>query len=132
MRPDPPALAIATCRRFPDLCAAEQELVPRLRARAVHAEAVVWNGRDVDWSRFSAVLLRSTWDYYTQFDAFGAWLDRLQTSGVHLFNVYELVRWNCDKRYLRELSARGVPIVPTAFVEPGEAAVLAGADEGVR
>jgi glutathione synthase/RimK-type ligase-like ATP-grasp enzyme len=30
------------------------------------------------------------------------------------------VRWNLDKRYLRDLAARGVPIVPTLWIEPGD------------
>ena len=126
MRRNAPVLAIVTCRAFPNLYGEEQELVPRLRARGVEAEAVVWNDLDVDWSRFTAVLLRSTWDYYKEFDAFLGWLDRLQGSEVHLFNAYELVRWNSDKRYLRELEARGVPIVPTVFVEPRQTCELAG------
>jgi len=29
------------------------------------------------------------------------------------------LRWNLDKRYLRELAAAGVPVVPTVWVEPG-------------
>jgi len=35
-----------------------------------------------------------------------------------------VVRWNCDKRYLRDLADRGVPVVPTTFLAPGEAVEL--------
>jgi glutathione synthase/RimK-type ligase-like ATP-grasp enzyme len=37
-----------------------------------------------------------------------------------LLNPADVVRWNIDKRYLRELHAHGIPIVPTRFVAPGE------------
>src|SRR5690606_38402718 len=30
------------------------------------------------------------------------------------------VRWNSDKRYLRDLAEAGFPVVPTTFVEPGD------------
>lgn len=30
------------------------------------------------------------------------------------------MRWNSDKHYLLALAERGVPIVPTVFIEPGE------------
>ena len=31
-----------------------------------------------------------------------------------------MLRWNTDKRYLRELEAAGIPIVPTVWVEVGD------------
>ena len=34
-------------------------------------------------------------------------------------NAPAVVRWNTDKHYLAELAAAGVPVVPTAFLEPG-------------
>ena len=30
-----------------------------------------------------------------------------------------VVRWNTDKHYLVDLAARGIPVVPSTFVEPG-------------
>ena len=36
---------------------------------------------------------------------------------VPLENPLSLVRWNVDKTYLRDLDARGVPIVPTVWRE---------------
>jgi glutathione synthase/RimK-type ligase-like ATP-grasp enzyme len=118
-------MAIVTCAEFPDLCAEEQELVPRLRARGVDVQAVPWDRPDVAWDRFESVVLRSTWDYFKRIEDFRAWLDRLEQPRVRLFNPLELVRWNFDKRYLRELELRGTPIVPTAFVEPGQRTTLA-------
>jgi glutathione synthase/RimK-type ligase-like ATP-grasp enzyme len=35
-----------------------------------------------------------------------------------------VVRWNTDKRYLRELADAGLPVVPTAWLEPGEPLAL--------
>ena len=36
-----------------------------------------------------------------------------------MVNSPATLRWNLDKRYLRDLEAAGVRIVPTTFVEPG-------------
>ena len=60
-------------------------------------------------------MLRSTWDYAERRDEFLAWVDGVR--GVA--NPPEVVRWNTDKRYLAALGEAGVPVVPTAFVEPG-------------
>jgi glutathione synthase/RimK-type ligase-like ATP-grasp enzyme len=65
------------------------------------------------------VLLRSVWDYYRRPDEFLAWVAALEREGVPTFNPPALVRWNADKRYLRELEARGVPVPPTLWFERG-------------
>jgi glutathione synthase/RimK-type ligase-like ATP-grasp enzyme len=39
---------------------------------------------------------------------------------TNLVNSASLLRWNSDKRYLRELGDAGVPIVPTTWVKPGD------------
>jgi glutathione synthase/RimK-type ligase-like ATP-grasp enzyme len=39
-----------------------------------------------------------------------------------VLNALDVLEWNTDKqRYLADLAAAGVPVVPTAFVEPGDA-----------
>jgi O-ureido-D-serine cyclo-ligase len=40
-----------------------------------------------------------------------------------LLNPFEVIRWNTDKHYLGDLARVGVPVVPSAFVEPGENAL---------
>ena len=118
-----PRVALVTCAQQPDLHAEEAHLLPMLRALGVLADAVVWDDAGVDWGGFDAVVLRSTWDYFTRYPEFCAWLDRLEGQ-VPVWNRPALLRWNADKRYLRELEQRGVCIVPTAFCEPQSAPVL--------
>ena len=43
---------------------------------------------------------------------------RRATLGVPVVNSPAALRWNIDKRYLRDLEAAGVPVVPTLWVEP--------------
>jgi glutathione synthase/RimK-type ligase-like ATP-grasp enzyme len=83
----------------------------------------------VDWSAHSAVFLRSPWDYHLRRNEFLNWL--LATSRVTtVFNPYDIVEWNSDKRYLGELTAAGVPVVPTRFVaSPNESTVRDVLDE---
>jgi hypothetical protein len=56
-------------------------------------------------------VLRSTWNYYERVDAFLAWVDRVE----HVLNPAAVVRDNVRKTYLRDLEARGIAIVPTAW-----------------
>ena len=87
-------------------------LVSAFGRRGVDARLESWDG-DADWAGFDGVLIRSCWDYHLRPDEFRAWLDRLETLAVPVWNPPALVRWNIDKRYLLDLAGRGVPVVPT-------------------
>ena len=93
-------------------------LVAALDAVGVTGEPVDWHA-EVDWSGFDLAVLRSTWDYTSQLDAF---LDRLATidAATVLANPLRVVRANADKRYLVDLAAAGVPAVPTTVLAPGD------------
>ncbi|BEP15947.1 hypothetical protein acdb102_42580 [Acidothermaceae bacterium B102] len=91
--------------------------VAALAARGLSASIVAWTDPQVDWSAFTMVLLRSTWNYTAHYAAFLRWLDHVE--GVSTVrNPPSLVRRNADKRYLADLERVGVPIVPTSFVDP--------------
>lgn len=97
-----------------------------LRAALPEGEPVVWDDPAADWDAFDLVVLRSPWDYTPRRDAFVAWCESI---GDRLHNPPAVVRWNTDKRYLADLDAAGLPVVPTTFLEPGApAAVLGGWD----
>lgn len=123
-------VALATCRQYPGLLDDDAPLVAALAAAGVKARPAVWD-EPQDWRRFEAVLLRSVWDYYERPDEFLPWLAHLERVGARCFNPPALVRWNADKRYLRELAERGVPIPPTLWFErgsdPGAAAAAVAA-----
>lgn len=91
-------------------------------------DVVDWDDPGLDWSAYDVAVIRSTWDYTLRYDEFVAWLDRAGAS-TRVCNPPELVRWNSDKRYLRELSAAGVATVPATFVSAGSTAELPPSDE---
>lgn len=76
-----------------------------------------WSDTRAEWERFDLVVIRSTWDYTRRRRRFLAWADSI---GERLRNLPAMVRWNSDKRYMGDLAAAGLPIVPTRFVEPGQ------------
>ena len=54
-------------------------------------------------------MIRSTWDYQARRDEFLAWA---RGSGDG-WSTPDVLAWNTDKRYLRELADAGLPVVPT-------------------
>jgi glutathione synthase/RimK-type ligase-like ATP-grasp enzyme len=111
-------LALATCATVPDWEVDDRVFHAALADRGVAAGQHVWDDPAVDWSAFDAVLIRTTWDYQEKRDAFVAWAERVP---VPLYNPAAIVRWNTHKWYLRDLALRGVPIVPTEWLDRGTA-----------
>jgi len=118
-------LAFVTYRALPQLTDDDRLAVAELRQHGATVESAVWDSPLVDWGRYDALVLRSVWDYTTRPDAFEGWLAEVGQLGIPLWNPPPLVRWNIDKRYLVDLSDRGITTIPTVIVEQGSAVSLA-------
>ena len=87
-----------------------------LAERGIDVVPAVWSDPSVPWADYEAIIVRSTWDYHLRPSEFSAWVDALERSGCIVWNPCTLLRWNANKRYLADLAARGVPIVPTEWI----------------
>jgi glutathione synthase/RimK-type ligase-like ATP-grasp enzyme len=110
-------------------CADERYLEPEvhdtaaaLRERGVATDVVSWD-EDREWAAYELVVVRTPWDYFdrvTEFLDWAAAVERVTT----LVNPVDVLRWNAHKGYLAELTAKGVPTVPTRLV-PGDSVDVA-------
>ena len=114
-----PRIALVTYAQLPDLDADDAPLLGALAERGAHAQAAVWDDPEVDWASFDLVVVRSTWDYMDRLGEFIAWAERVSEVST-LANPVEVLRWNTDKLYLRDLAARGIGVVPTKYLFPDE------------
>ncbi|WP_053202048.1 ATP-grasp domain-containing protein [Jiangella muralis] len=122
-----PRVALVTCAELPELDTDDQLAVEPLRALGVEVETPVWDDPAVDWTAFDLVVLRNPWDYARRREQFLAWTHTVP----RLLNPAKVVEWNTDKVYLRELAAAGLPVVPTTWLAPGDAAELPESGEYV-
>lgn len=109
-------IALVTCARFPKLQRDFQHSIGAFQDEGAETSIVVWDDDQVDWSSFDGAVIQSTWDYFENHSKFLAWTERVQTK-TRLINNAEVVRWNSDKRYLIDLEADDVSIVPTEIVD---------------
>ncbi|MGC1208343.1 MAG: hypothetical protein WA880_10365, partial [Ornithinimicrobium sp.] len=117
--PSRPSIALATSVEVADLDDEGQDLAAELRRRGAEATAAVWDDETIDWSAYDLVVVRSTWDYATRREQFLQWAARI-SAVTTLANDAATLSWNTDKRYLLDLAAGNVPIVPSTFIEPGQ------------
>lgn len=116
-------VGLVTCSYFPDLTDDDRLLIEPLRRRGIEAGPILWDAED-GWDRFDALVIRSPWDYFERPDEFAAWIDRRDSQGPPMWNPPAVLRWNMQKGYLRELSAAGIPVVETHWVDRGSGADL--------
>jgi glutathione synthase/RimK-type ligase-like ATP-grasp enzyme len=102
----------------------EAPLLGALRARGLSAESLAWDDPDARFDRARVTVIRATWNYHRTPERFARWIDEVSQQTA-LFNAPDVVRWSMHKRYLLELSARGVAVVPTELVQRGSARTLA-------
>lgn len=88
--------------------------VPPLRALNHRVQIVSWRQR-IDWNQFDMVIIRTTWDYQNDLEAFLQVLKEINNSTAMLQNSFELVKWNVEKNYLQEMEEKGNPIVPSLW-----------------
>jgi glutathione synthase/RimK-type ligase-like ATP-grasp enzyme len=99
--------------------------VDALSAIGIDSQPAIWSDASIDWLAFDALVFRTPWDYFARLAEFRPWLDARIQSGVRMINAREIIEWNFDKAYLRELGAAGVSVIPTVVVKRGENADVA-------
>ena len=112
-------IALATCAGLPTWETDDRPLHDALHNLGVEVVLPVWDDPSIDWEGFDACLIRTTWDYQEKHEAYLEWIDRVDAA-TRLFNPASIVRWNTHKSYLRDLEARGVPVLPTVWCPRGE------------
>ena len=118
-------VALVTCRAYPDLFEDDRPLARALEDLGIEPFPAIWDDPAIDWTSFDALVIRTPWDYFERAAEFRAWLDARIASGVLMCNGGDIIDWNFDKGYLRDLQASGVPVVPTVVVQKGEEADVA-------
>ena len=117
-------ISFVTNEAWPSLTTDDQLLADHLRNKGILVTASIWNDKDIDWSLFDAIVIRSTWDYHQKVDEFNAWLERLATLKRPVLNPVSILKWNLNKGYLVELHDDDKHVPPFAFCRQGSSVSL--------
>lgn len=89
-----------------------------LRAKNLQLVPHAWTDTAaIDWANIAGVVIGTCWDYYDYYEDFVATLSDIEARNIPLFNPLNLVIWNSQKTYLRDLKAKGVPTIPTLWLK---------------
>jgi glutathione synthase/RimK-type ligase-like ATP-grasp enzyme len=89
-------------------------LIHELDLLGITSELISWRA-PLDWSLFDLVVIRTPWDYFLHLEEFLSWVEDVEKV-TRVLNSSCILRWNCHKKYLKELSVLGEQTVPTLWV----------------
>ena len=118
-----PRVALVSCSNLPDWEVDDRSLITALEKLNIECFRPAWDDEDFDWSSCDLILPRTTWDYQERIADFLPWLERVAGES-RLLNPLPLIRWNLDKRYLRDIERSGLISLPESIwldMQPGDA-----------
>src|SRR3989338_2501792 len=110
-------IAFVTYDKSPRFTPSDKLLVKPLESFGHKLFPAPWDNPEIDWQKFDVLILRSCWNYHLHIDGFLSWLKKIKKLGIRLWNPYQIVLWNIDKRYLFDLEKKGIGIIPTKLIK---------------
>ncbi|AZA81483.1 hypothetical protein C1637_02610 [Chryseobacterium lactis] len=97
----------------------DTDLIDFLTGKGLDVVSTIWNDDMVNWSSFDVVVIKSPWDYHNHLNEFLNWLTGLEKLDVKVLNPVEIIKWNSDKHYLKDIAQKGLPVIPSGYIERG-------------
>ena len=114
----PKRCAFLTMDSLDDFFAYDQLTYRPLANLGWEVDEISWRDEEACWDDYDLVVIRSPWDYQSDPERFVKVLQNIDRSEARLENNLQVVLWNINKTYLRDLESRGVTIVPTKWLSP--------------
>ncbi|MEO0896546.1 MAG: hypothetical protein AAFY71_09125 [Bacteroidota bacterium] len=118
-------IGLLTCAKIPDLLPYDQQIAAMLGGDGYHVVPIVWDERPLedlfdDLSKADNLIVRTIWGYHEQAERYLHMLAYIEEAEIPIWNTVEVLRWNMDKKYLASLPDRGIPIVPTYYIQSSD------------
>lgn len=97
----------------------DTELLTFLNKKGLDVTPVIWNDKNIYWTVYDLIILKSPWDYHENIKTFCDWLDILKKSNLKVLNPVDVIKWNSNKRYLKEISDKGFAVIPSIYLTKG-------------
>ncbi len=110
----------------------DQILYRHLVDRGIDTRLIDWKTSEDAFADVDLAVVRSPYNYTDHLDEFLAAMEAIDQSGVVLCNPPRVIRWNASKKYLADLDARGVRIVPSVFSDQVDTAVTGQLSEMIQ
>lgn len=108
-------IAVLTCQIVtPETPNDDHLFINILKQDGIEVEILNWNEKNIEWAKYNAVIIRTTWDYQKRFSEFSDVINKISKDTM-LLNPIDVINWNIDKKYLIELQNQNLPTVPSRW-----------------
>ncbi len=83
-------------------------------------QIVPWSDPNINWDDFSAILIKSTWDYFDYYPQFLEWIEKIKSLNKPVLNDLDTIKWNSSKNYLNEIKRKGFNVISGLELKKGE------------
>lgn len=97
----------------------DAELLKFLIEKGLNVVPTIWNDKNVDWNNFNVAIIKSPWDYHNHLNEFLNWLYELKKLNIKVLNPVEIIQWNSDKKYLKDIAKNGLPVIAAEYLDKG-------------
>lgn len=97
----------------------DTDLINFLKEKGLDVVSSIWNDENVDWRSFDVAVIKSPWDYHNHLNEFLNWLDHIEKIAIRVLNPIEIIKWNSDKHYLKDIADKKLPVIASEYLEKG-------------
>ena len=90
-------ISIVSCDKWIGKVREDEILKFELNKLLVDVDIISWQDKNVDYSKYDAVVIRSLWGYQDYINDFIDYLDRLKKEKVKVFNSVDILKANLNK-----------------------------------
>lgn len=91
-------------------------LLDALTNKGLNVTRTNWDNPNFNWNETKYALFRTTWDYFDRFDEFFNWFE-VTKSKTNFIHHPEIIKWNIDKHYFKDLNKWGIPTIETFYIK---------------
>jgi len=91
-------------------------VIQALSSRGFQVERIAWDDPTYGWGNTDYAIFRTTWDYFNRIDDFTKWYLSTKEK-LRFINPPELIDWNINKLYLKDLDQAGINVLEMVLVD---------------
>jgi hypothetical protein len=95
-------------------------------------EIVPWSETTIDWSKYTTLLIKSTWDYFDYYPEFLKWIEKIKGLNIRVLNGLDTVLWNSSKTYLSEIQEKGFPVINGKKLTKGTEVIFEQIEKAIK
>lgn len=104
-------------KECPGLTVSDNEVRKFLEKQNIPCQPVAWDDQESHLLEFDLLIIRSTWNYYYSKDEYRKFIQFIDKTNSLIYNPPSAIKWNSNKSYLKVLNGKGIPIIPTLFLD---------------